>query len=101
MSEQNSAPHYAAQAQNISGYRELSQDEIALIEEFNATGAQLRNLIQRAAGLINERDDRAREAGDAPQTNITSSLRWLAIGTSDLQTGLMAVRRAISAPTTF
>lgn len=102
MNEPNSAPHFADQAPNIDGYRELSPEEIALVEEINAAAEQLRGLVNRVNHFVIDRNDRwAQLDVCAPQTNITSSLRWTSIGITHLQEGVMALRRAVCAPTTF
>lgn len=67
----------------IKGYRDLSQEEIDLMNEVKEHGVALGNLIHRISTL--------------PSVD----QRWLDIGTTDLQTGIMAVTRAIAKPTSF
>lgn len=71
------------QHKKIKGYRDLSQEEINLMNEIKAKGAELGELV---AKLEN-----------------TSSLdqRWVNIGATDLQAGLMALTRSVAQPTTF
>jgi len=71
------------QHEKIKGYRDLSQEEIDLMNEVKGKGAELEALIVKL---------RALESIDK---------RWLSIGTTDLQTGLMAVVRSIAQPTSF
>jgi hypothetical protein len=69
----------------IKGYRELSEEEIALmnvIKEHGAALERLHNLVAMAA-----------------QTE--DSVRWVAIGRTQLQQGLMAFTRSIAQPTFF
>lgn len=76
------------QHRKIKGYRELSQEEIDLMNEIKEQGAQLGDLIERlqAANL---------EAHPAePQ-------RWIAIGKTQIQQGLMALTRAVAKPEFF
>lgn len=67
----------------ITGYRDLTQAEIDLINRIKAAGNELGQLCQ---------DVKAVPGVDQ---------RWAAIATSDLQTGLMALTRAVARPTTF
>lgn len=71
------------QHRQIKGYRELSQDEIDLMNEIKTQGALLGDLISK---LQNDRN---------------LDQRWVAIGTTDLQKGLMALTRAVARPDFF
>ncbi len=71
------------QHRKIKGYRELSQAEIDLMNEIKTKGAELGGLVQKL---------RAAEGLDQ---------RWVSIGSTDLQTGLMALTRAVAQPTFF
>ena len=66
----------------ITGYRQLSQAEADAMNAIKAKGIELEILIAKL-----------RADGADP--------RWLAIGTTDLQTGLMALTRAVAKPTSF
>lgn len=67
----------------ITGYRQLTEAEGALMNEVKAVGVQLGELVEKL---------KATEGIDE---------RWVAIGEIDLQTGLMALTRSIAKPTTF
>lgn len=67
----------------IAGYRDLTEEEIGLINSFKEIGNQMGELIDMA-GLLDNIDH-----------------RWLAIARTDLQKGVMALVRAIAKPTTF
>ncbi len=67
----------------ITGYRQLTEAEAGLMNKIKDHGIRL-------AGLIAEL--RSIEGIDG---------RWVSIGATDLQTGLMALTRAIARPTTF
>ena len=67
----------------ITGYRQLSYAEVALMTEIKAHGEQLGQLVAKL---------RATEGLDQ---------RWISIGATDLQTGLMALTRGVAQPTTF
>ena len=71
------------QHRQIKGYRELSQTEIDLMNEIKTKGAELGELIAKL---------RATEGLDQ---------RWVSIGATDFQTGLMALTRSVAQPTFF
>lgn len=67
----------------ITGYRDLTQAEIDLMNEIKAAGVHLNDLIVKLRTLPN------------------LDQRWVSIGMTDLQTGLMALTRGVAQPTTF
>ncbi len=71
------------QHQHIKGYRDLSAEEIAAMNEIKAKGEELGALVNKLRG--------------------TAGLdqRWVSIGATDLQTGFMALVRSVAQPTTF
>lgn len=71
------------QHQHIKGYRDLSAEEIGLMNEIKAKGEELGALVAKL---------RATEGLDQ---------RWVSIGATDLQTGIMALVRAVAQPTNF
>lgn len=71
------------QHQLIKGYRDLSQEEIDGMNRVKEIGVELGNLVGKM-----------REVKEFDQ-------RWVSIGATDLQTGIMALIRAIAKPTTF
>lgn len=71
------------QHRQIKGYRELSPEEIALMNEIKTEGARLGALCAK----LKERDD--------------LDHRWVSIGATDLQKGLMSLTRAVAKPTFF
>lgn len=71
------------QHQKIKGCRDLTQEEIDLMNEVEAQGEKLGELLERVAHVQGV------------------DLRWLSIGKTDLQKGIMGVVRAIARPTTF
>ncbi len=71
------------QHQKIKGYRDLSQEEIDLMNEIKAKGVELGELVAKL---------RATDGLDQ---------RWVSIGATDLQTGLMALTRGVAQPTSF
>ena len=71
------------QHQLISGYRDLSQEEIDLMNEVKEHGELLGALVTRLSNRV-EMDQ-----------------RWVSIGRTHLQQGIMALVRAIAKPSTF
>lgn len=71
------------QHRKITGYRELSQVEIDLMNEVKALGVELGNLVQKL------------------QDTEVLDQRWISIGATDLQTGIMALVRGVAKPSTF
>lgn len=71
------------QHKKIKGYRELTQEEIDTMNEIKILGEKLRDLTTKISAINN------------------IDLRWLSIGQTDLQKGLMAITRSVARPTTF
>ncbi len=71
------------QHRQIKGYRDLTQEEIDLMNAVKTKGAELGELVNRL-----------RSTPGLDQ-------RWVSIGAIDLQTGLMALTRGIAQPTFF
>lgn len=68
----------------ITGYRQLNEDEAATMNEIKALGVQLEAMCDRLA-----------------HTSDSDSDRWVSIGKTHLQQGLMALTRAVARPTSF
>lgn len=85
-------------AQPITGYRNLSDQEIKLINDIKAHAEETRHLVHRVQQHINNTPN---DVNQAPPSQITSPARWAAIATTDLQQGFMALTRAVAQPTTF
>ena len=71
------------QHRKIKGYRELSQFEIDLMNEVKSKGAELGELVEKL------------------RTTAGLDQRWISIGATDLQTGLMALTRGVAQPEFF
>lgn len=71
------------QHRQITGYRELTQTEIDAMNIVKAKGVELGQIVQDLRA-IDELDQ-----------------RWVSIGATHLQEGLMALTRAIAKPTSF
>lgn len=77
------------QHRRIKGYRELSQDEIDLMNEIKKQGEQLNALITKL------------NATNAATGGHAIDMRWLNIGKTDLQKGIMSLVRSVARPESF
>ena len=77
------------QHQKITGYRDLSQDEIDLMNEAKALAEKVGKFVD---GLTVVHAQTGSHAID---------MRWVNIAKTQLQQGFMAVIRGIAQPTTF
>lgn len=67
----------------ITGYRQLSQAEADLMNKIKAKGVELGALVGELRAMP------------------SLDQRWISIGATDLQTGLMALTRGVAQPSTF
>ena len=67
----------------ITGYRQLSEAEADLMNEIKSKGVELGDLVEKLRSID------------------SIDQRWVSIGATDLQTGLMALVRAVAQPTSF
>jgi fumarate hydratase class II len=72
------------ETKSITGYRDLTPEEIAAVNQIKRLAAALGEFV----------DSLAREGAAFDQ-------RWVAIGRTHLQEGFMALTRAVAKPTTF
>ena len=98
------------QHRKIAGYRELSQAEIDLMNRIKAWGAELVALQAEVVDLLAQQDKDKRLAICVPSDNheahaaeferfmAAEPLRWAAIAKTDIQTGIMALVRAVAQP---
>ena len=80
----------------IVGYRQLSEEEVALMNEGKALAEMCGAYVAKLRGYTPDN-------GDGPIIAPGGSLDqiWISIGATDLQRGFMAVIRGIAKPTTF
>ena len=71
------------QHRKIKGYRELSEAEIEAMNLVKDSGIELGTLVEKM------------------RASIEADQRWVSIGATDLQKGLMALTRAIAKPDFF
>lgn len=82
----------------ITGYRQLSEVEVALMNEGKALAEACGSYIDR---LRTHKDSHARDPQTDQRLSPALDQRWISIGATDLQRGFMAVIRGIAQPTTF
>lgn len=71
------------QHRKISGYRELSQEEIDMMNELKELGGKIGALVEKL------------------ESNPDIDTRWMEAGKMDIQVGIMKLVRSIARPTTF
>lgn len=71
------------QHRHIKGYRELTEEDIALMNKIKDQASQVGELVKELS------------------TSLETDKRWVNIGQTDLQKGFMALTRAVAQPTTF
>ena len=102
------------QHRKIRGYRELTAEEIDLMNRIKAKGAELLQLQAELAGRLSTDHECKRYAAKnsklAPDHEASDECvelrrfegaephRWAAIGKTDIQTGIMALVRAVAQP---
>lgn len=77
------------QHKKIKGYRDLTQDEIDLMNEIKEQGQKLESLVSKL------------EASNAITGNHAIDMRWAQIGKTHLQQGIMALVRSVARPESF
>ncbi len=80
----------------ITGYRQLTEAEVALMNEGKALAEQCGAYVAKLRTYA----DVARKT-DVVQLVPPLDQRWISIGATDLQRGFMAIIRGIAQPTTF
>ena len=100
------------QHRKITGYRDLSQTEIDLMNRIKAKGAELLELQAELFDLLKlheldkfnaiERaqtsDAEAEAKAELNRFHAAEPFRWSSIGKTDIQTGIMALVRAVAQP---
>lgn len=96
------------QHRKISGYRELSQEEIDLMNEIKTFGPQFQALLEKIDAHHARQEAAAygvnpMEADPAEVNRLLGAQpkRWKAIAATHLQEGLMALTRSVAQPTFF
>lgn len=84
------------QHKKITGYRDLSQDEIDLMNEIKAKAEEVGALVHKLDMIGAE----VRKDGK-PDEPFLPDYRWISIGRTHLQQGFMALVRSIAKPESF
>ena len=100
------------QHRKITGYRDLSAEEIDLMNRIKAKGAELLSLQAELVALLEAQlrsktgnllaespysSDANRQA-ELKRFEAAEPMRWAAIAKTDIQTGIMALVRAVAQP---
>ena len=88
----------------ITGYRELTIQEIDLINEIKAKGLELELLCQKTFDHIQRQMNAANELElqeEVTRLDEANPLIWFYDGASSLQKGLMFLTRSVAQPTFF
>lgn len=90
------------QHRKISGYRELSQEEIDLMNEIKALGPKIEDVLIKVGKHI-EKQNSEGESDEAVALRLhqSTAYRFLALSKTELQTGLMYATRAVAQPEFF
>ncbi len=90
------------QHRKIKGYRELSQEEIDLMNRIKAKGAELLALQAELDMKLSDYQNylmlSVGDGGEPERFQAAEPFRWSAIGKTDIQTGIMALVRAVAQP---
>lgn len=102
------------QHQKIKGYRDLSQEEIDLMNRIKQKGGELLDLQKELAARlstdfevkyyaakvsqVSPEDFASPEFQEFNRFEAAEPQRWAAIGKTDIQTGIMALVRAVAQP---
>ena len=84
------------QHRKITGYRELTKEEIDLMNRIKAIGPELEAHVDAIHIHLND------QITDSNDLNVQfEPYRWLFEGKTQLQLGLMCLTRAVAQPTSF
>lgn len=90
------------QHRKIKGYRELSQTEIDLMNRIKTAGAQMLSLQAELVASLNDYQTyltvSVGDCGEVERFIAAEPFRWAEIGKTDIQTGIMALVRAVAQP---
>ena len=100
------------QHRKIKGYRELTQEEVDLMNRIKEKGAELLALQGELAGMTHHAeqaiynaidnatndDERALAHAEFIRFKNAEPMRWASIGKTDIQTGIMALVRSVAQP---
>lgn len=85
------------QHKKIKGYRDLSQEEIERMNAIKDIGTTIEDLVS----AMEMSAEMAEEADLVIDKDLIPDQRWVAIGKTHLQQGIMALVRAVAKPESF
>lgn len=86
------------QHRQITGYRDLSQAEIDLMNKIKGNGQQLKELLDKCRSIdVLEGKNGDREHDE----RLDEASRWRSIAKTHFQEGLMALTRSVAKPEAF
>lgn len=88
------------QHKQIKGYRDLSQEEINLMNKIKALAEQVGELVKELEQKT-QSDYFSDDIGEEGEEYLVEAMKWVADGKKDLQLGFMQLTRAVAKPTTF
>lgn len=97
------------QHRKISGYRELTQVEIDLMNEIKAFGSQLQTLCekvqahiaQQRQACLNEAGTELHDSDEKARLDMAEPEKWAGWAKDCFQSNLMYLTRAVAQPTSF
>ena len=96
------------QHRKIKGYRELSQEEINLMNEIKAFGPQLEALVNKISAHLDnvytkayELENEEEQTAEFERLDNAESGTWIHEGKLSLQKGLMYLTRSVAQPEFF
>ena len=89
------------QHRKISGYRELSQTEIDLMNEIKALGPQIEAVTKKVRTHLDGQYGAEKSDDEATRLYDADPYTWLNRAVCDLQDGLMKLTRSVAQPTFF
>lgn len=84
----------------ISGYRDLNQEEIDLMNEIKQLEARVLALVVKCKKKIAQQYNNADnpDSLEALRAELSGANRWVNIGQTDLEKGFMALVRSVAQP---
>lgn len=89
------------QQPKITGYRQLSEQEVALMNECKAIAEQVGAFVRKLDGLPHSLGGPVLIEIEPGKFEPSIDQDWVMTGTTQLQLGFMALTRVIAQPTTF
>ena len=90
------------QHRKITGYRELNQEEIDLMNEIKALGPKIEEILIKVQNTVDEqRNESIVKPAEHERMENATPERFLALAKTDFQTALMYTTRAVAQPEFF